>query len=79
MLEFIATLAGISIVIGVVNLLPLPPLDGGRIFISVVEFVTRRPLAKESLAYINVAGMSLLLVLMTYVIAADIFRLAAPG
>lgn len=79
MLEYIVTLAGISMAIGIFNLLPLPPLDGGRIFISGVEFLIRRPMAKELTAFINVVGLSLLLVLMTYVIAADIFRLAAPG
>ncbi|MDP1809250.1 MAG: site-2 protease family protein [Actinomycetota bacterium] len=79
LLEYIITLAGISVAIGIFNFLPLPPLDGGRIFISAVEFIMRRPMAKESLAFINVAGLSLLLVLMTYVITADIFRLAAPG
>jgi len=78
-LEYIVTLAGISIAIGIFNFLPLPPLDGGRIFISGIEFLIRRPMAKESMAFINVVGVSLLLVLMTYVIAADIFRLAAPG
>jgi hypothetical protein len=34
---------------------------------------------KEFLMLINVAGISLLLVLMVYVIAADIFRIATPG
>ncbi len=79
MMAYVMTLAGISIAIGIFNFLPLPPLDGGRIFISAVEFLMRRPMAKESLAFLNAAGLSLLLVLMTYVIAADIFRLAAPG
>lgn len=79
LLEYIVTLAGISIAIGIFNFLPMPPLDGGRIFISAVEFIIRRPMAKESLAYVNVVGLSFLLVLMTYVIAADLFRLAAPG
>lgn len=79
LLEYIITLAGISVAIGIFNFLPLPPLDGGRIFISALEFIIRRPMAKEAQAFINLAGLSLLLVLMTYVIAADLFRLAAPG
>jgi len=78
-MQYIFTLAGISVAIGIFNFLPIPPLDGGRIFISGLEFIIRRPMPKESLAFINIAGLSLLLVLMTYVIGADIFRLAVPG
>jgi regulator of sigma E protease len=77
--EYVLTLAGISIAIGIFNLLPVPPLDGGRIFVSGLEFIFRRPMPKEFLMLINVAGVSLLLVLMVYVIAADIFRIATPG
>lgn len=75
LLEYAVTLAGISIAIGIFNLLPIPPLDGGRILISAVEFVTRRRIRKESLIVVNAVGVSMLLVLMAYVIVADIFRL----
>ncbi len=75
LLEYAVTLAGISIAIGIFNLLPIPPLDGGRIFISGIEFVSRRRIKKESLIFVNAVGVSLLLMLMAYVIVADIFRL----
>ena len=78
-MEYIITLAGISIAIGIFNLLPMPPLDGGRILISGIESLIRRPMPKEALIFINVIGVSLLLMLMTYVIAADIFRIVTPG
>jgi regulator of sigma E protease len=77
--EYVLTLAGISIAIGIFNLLPVPPLDGGRILVSGLESIFRRPMPKEFLMLVNVAGVSLLLVLMMYVIAADIFRIATPG
>ena len=75
LLEYAVTLAGISIAIGIFNLLPIPPLDGGRILISAIEFVSRRRIKKESLIFVNAVGVSLLLMLMAYVIVADIFRL----
>ncbi len=78
-MEYLVTLAGISMAIGIFNLLPIPPLDGGRILISAVESLIRRPMPKESLAFVNVIGVSLLLTLMAYVIVADVFRLVAPG
>ncbi len=75
LLEFAVTLAGISIAIGIFNLLPIPPLDGGRILVSLIEFLSRRRIKKESLVFVNAVGVSLLLMLMTYVIVADIFRI----
>lgn len=77
MLEYLVTLAGISIAIGIFNILPIPPLDGGRILISAIEALSRRRLRKESLIFVNAVGVSLLLALMTYVIVADIFRMAS--
>ncbi len=75
LLEYAVTLAGISIAIGIFNFLPIPPLDGGRVFISALEFVARRRIHKESLIVVNAVGVSVLLMLMAYVIVADIFRL----
>lgn len=78
-MEYLVTLAGISMAIGIFNLLPIPPLDGGRVVISAIESLIRRPMPKESLVFVNVIGVSLLLTLMAYVIVADVFRLVAPG
>jgi regulator of sigma E protease len=75
-MQFMVTLAGISIAIGIFNFLPIPPLDGGRIAISAVEFVIRRPIPKESLLMVNAVGVLVLLGLMGYIVVADIFRIA---
>ena len=66
--------AFISIILAVMNLLPIPALDGGHVLFLLYEMVTRR---KPSLKFMEVAqmiGMGLLLALMVYAIGNDIFR-----
>lgn len=78
-IDYLTTLAGLSVAIGIFNLLPLPPLDGGRLFISGVEGFIRRPISRQAMIAVNAVGFSLLLVLMTYAIVGDVFRQAIPG
>ena len=73
-LDFIVTLAGISVAISIFNLIPIPPLDGGRLFISAIEGVIRRPISREAMLASNAIGISLLLLLMTYAVIGDIIR-----
>ena len=77
-ITYLTTLASLSIAIGIFNLLPLPPLDGGRIFISGIEGIRRRPLSRQAMILANAVGFSLLLMLMTYAVVGDIFRKAIP-
>lgn len=79
MFAYIAILAQLSIGIGILNLLPIPPLDGGRVVVSIFEGVFRRPIPKELMAAANLLGISLLLLLMSYLVVGDIFRLATGG
>lgn len=78
-LDYFTTLAGLSVAVGIFNLLPIPPLDGGRLFISGIEGVIRRPISREAMIVVNAVGFSLLLLLMTYAVIGDIFRKAVPG
>ncbi len=64
----------ISINLGVMNLLPLPALDGGRILFLLVECIIRRPLNRNVEAYINLAGMVLLLAFMAFVTFFDVAK-----
>jgi len=73
-LDFLVTLAGISVAISIFNLIPIPPLDGGRLFISAIEGVLRRQISREAMLASNAIGISLLLLLMTYAIIGDILR-----
>ncbi|MGU9951531.1 MAG: RIP metalloprotease RseP [Gammaproteobacteria bacterium WSBS_2016_MAG_OTU1] len=65
----------ISISLAVINLLPLPVLDGGHIVICVVQALIRRPLPDAALAIIERIGAALLFGLMFVVIALDLIKL----
>lgn len=67
--------AFISVNLGVMNLLPIPGLDGGRLLFLLVEAVRRRPLGPKLEGYVNAAGLVLLLALMVYVTGNDVLRL----
>ncbi len=66
----------ISINLGVLNLVPFPALDGGRILFVLIEAIIRRPIKPVVANYINAIGFSLLILLMivvTYREAAKLF------
>lgn len=65
-------MAIISINLGIVNMLPLPALDGGKVVLLLVEAVIRRPLNKNIEIGINLAGFALLIGLMIFVSFNDI-------
>lgn len=72
--QLLYLVAIISINLGVVNLLPLPALDGGRLFFLLFEMIARRPvLAKKHEALIHGIGIMLLLGFMIIVTFKDIF------
>lgn len=62
----------ISANLGVMNLLPLPALDGGRLVFIVIEAVRRKPVPKEKEAMVHFIGMVALMVLMVFVMFNDI-------
>lgn len=70
-------MAFISINLGVMNLLPIPGLDGGRILFLLVEVVRRKPLDAKIEGYVNAAGLLALFALILYVTGQDILRLVA--
>ena len=65
----------ISANLGVMNLLPLPGLDGGKILILIIEAIRRRPMKKEHEGMVQMAGMVFLFALSIYVLFHDITRL----
>ncbi len=68
-------LAFITVNIGLVNLLPLPALDGGRIFFVIIEIIIRRPVPQKFEAIVHAIGMILLLALMALICFNDIKNL----
>ena len=65
----------ISINLGVMNLLPIPALDGGRIFTILIEMVSGKKLPAKVEEWINAVGLFLLLGLSFVVLVKDIFQL----
>ncbi len=62
----------ISANLGVMNLLPLPALDGGRLVFLIIEAIRRKPVPKEKEAMVHMVGMALLMLLMVFVMFNDI-------
>ncbi len=68
-------MAFISINIGVFNLLPIPALDGGRLFFLLIEMVFRKPVPAKYENWVHAVGMVLLLIFMALISFSDIFKL----
>lgn len=61
--------------LGVMNLLPLPALDGGRLVFLVLEVLRGKRVPPEKEGYVHLAGMALLLCLMVFVMFQDVKRI----
>jgi len=68
-------MAVISINLGLMNLLPIPILDGFQLFASLWEWVRRRPIPARAREIANMVGLAMLLLLMAMVFKNDIMRL----
>ncbi len=68
-------MAMIAINIGLFNLLPLPALDGGRLFFLAIEFVFRKKVPAKYEGWVHAVGLVLLLGLMAVISFSDIMRL----
>ena len=71
-------IAIISINLAVLNLLPVPVLDGGHIMFLTIEALRRKPLSEKIMIVANKVGMALLLLLITFVFYNDIVRIVLP-
>lgn len=58
--------------LGVMNLLPIPALDGGRLFIMLIEVITRKRVPEKIEGYIHMAGFTVLMALMVLILFNDI-------
>ena len=67
-------LALLSINLGIVNLLPIPALDGGKLLLNIIEAIIRRPIPEKAEGIVTMIGFFLLLVLMILVTWNDIQR-----
>ncbi len=74
-LSFIYIVAILTINLGVVNLLPLPALDGGRFILLIIEGIRRKPLNRKVEGYINFFGMVVLFGFMILVSFKDLIKI----
>jgi regulator of sigma E protease len=72
--SFLFMMALISVNLGLMNLLPIPVLDGGHIVTAALEGLTRRRLSLRVREAANWVGLALLLCLMVLVFGNDIMR-----
>ncbi len=73
--SFFWVMALISLNLGILNLLPIPVLDGGQVVLIAVEAISRRPISRTVKERIMLAGVAVLLVLMVFATWNDIARL----
>ena len=73
--DFLYLMAVISVSLGITNLLPFPPLDGGKIFLLLIEAIRKKPLKQKTEIGIQMAGFVLLIGLSIFVTYNDIVRI----
>jgi regulator of sigma E protease len=73
--DLLSLMAIISINLALINLIPIPALDGGRLLFVIIESIIRRPIKPSVAQTINAIGFIFLVLLMVVVTAHDIFRI----
>lgn len=73
--DLLSIMAIISINLALINLIPIPALDGGRLLFVVIESIIRRPIKPQVAQVVNAVGFISLILLMVVVTAHDIFKI----
>jgi regulator of sigma E protease len=68
-------IANLSIMLALINILPIPALDGGHILIVIIEEIRRKPLTTKTKLKIQQVGMAILFILIIFVMYNDITRI----
>ncbi len=63
----------ISINLAIINLVPFPALDGGRLLFVIIEGIIRRPLPQKFVNYVNIGGFLILILLMVVITGKDLW------
>lgn len=72
-------MALITINIGLFNLLPIPALDGGRLFFMLIELIRKKPINQKYEGWIHATGFAILILFMIIVSASDVLKLIKGG
>ena len=75
LIAFLSTMAVLSVGLGILNVLPVPVLDGGHIMLLLVETLRRKRLTMRQMEIFQQVGLSLILILMLVVMKNDVMRL----
>ena len=67
-------IAIISLTLAIMNVLPIPALDGGRLFVTLLYKALKKPLTKEAEERIHGTGFALLMVLFVVITIVDVNR-----
>jgi regulator of sigma E protease len=70
---FIMMIAGLSTAVGLMNLFPIPVLDGGHLVFHAYEAVTGKPPSDKALKFLMMIGLAMLLSLMVFALGNDLF------
>lgn len=73
--EYIYIIGMISISLGVTNLLPFPPLDGGKVVIYLIEAIRKKKMTEEFELKLQMVGFSILIMLSLYITYNDVLRI----
>ncbi|WP_251211866.1 site-2 protease family protein [Adlercreutzia murintestinalis] len=72
--EALFFMAVISVSLGLMNLIPIPPLDGGRFLIEVIQKLSRRQVPARVMGYLSLAGMALFIGFFVIMLNQDVQR-----
>ena len=75
--DFLYMMALISMSLGVTNLIPFPPLDGGKVLFLVIEAIRRKPIKQETEVKIQLLGFAVLIALSLFIGYNDILRITS--
>ncbi len=71
--------AFLSLNLGIINLLPVPALDGGHFMMLLMEAVRGKPMSPKTLYYLQSVGVALLVLLMLFATKNDVVRVFTGG
>ena len=74
-IPFLSFVAFLSIAVGIINILPIPGLDGGHLLFQTIEWVTRRPISSRLMALFQRFGIIFIVLIAVQAILNDLMRL----
>jgi regulator of sigma E protease len=78
-LDFLLLIALLSINLGVINLFPIPILDGGHLLFLALEALLRKPISIRKMEIAQQVGLILIILLMLFAFYNDLLRIFTPG